>query len=245
MPTRRHEPPKERMRLFRILRDNLVRERAQYGARELILCPVCLREMTVDQLDAVEHIIPRNILKSDPLAMKKIHLSGRAGLTALCHHERETKGGANAPNGCNGWKGQKFDRLFKGMLQGRKVAQWELTPRHRVAILIMAYLGAFQRFGYGYILRPELDDIRLQFDYPDQSMTPWLWHTHVQLTPVDPNYQPWATTSGLPFIFADGFASKRPLDIFFRRFSALLPSGLSAIQDNPELLNAPVLSPPS
>jgi hypothetical protein len=235
--------PPENKRLFHILRHNLIHVRPGYTDRDVILCPLCLREISIEQLDAVEHIVPRNLLENDPRYMKKISLSRRAGLTVLCRHPRTTETDQPARNGCNGWKGQKYDLLFKGMLQGRRIAVSELKHRHAVAVLIMAYLGAFQRLGYEYILRSELDDVRRQFDYPDKRVTTWLEHAHVNPAPVDPNGQPWATTSGLPFVFGGSFTAKAPLEIFFRRFSARLPSGHWAVKNHPEILLSPVLTP--
>jgi hypothetical protein len=235
----------DRDRLFHILRENLVLVQPEYEPQEVILCPICLRKLRIDELGSVEHIVAQNLLKSDPWYMKKISLSRRAGLTALCRHSRLTATGETAKHGCNGWKGQKYDLLFKGMLQGREIRQEELLHRHGVAVLVMAYLAAFQRLGYGYILRLELDQIRQQFDHPDQRKTAWLDHARVNLAPVDPNYQPWGTTSGLPFLFGGQLTSTAPLEVFFRRFHALLPSGHWAVKNNPKILLDPVLPPPT
>lgn len=234
----------DRVRLFNILRDDLIKSRPEYAEVDVILCPICLREITLKQFDAVEHIIPQNVLKNDPPFMKILSLSRRAGLTALCHHSRRTLSDEETKHGCNGWKGQKYDRLFKGVIQGGRISSSALKHRHGVAILTMAYLGAFQRLGYGYILRPELDEVRRQFDYPDARHTSWLDHALVNLAAVNPNAQIWGTTSGLPFAFGSLMTATAPLEILFRRFSARLPSGHWAVTHNPDILLKPVLPPP-
>ena len=69
----------ERKRLFHILHDNLAYERPEYTTREVILCPICLRELSIEELGSVEHIVARNQLENDPSYMKEISLSRRAG----------------------------------------------------------------------------------------------------------------------------------------------------------------------
>jgi hypothetical protein len=240
-PTNQEDPtPSERTRLFHILHKNLAQVRPEYAARDVILCPLCLREMRIDDGWSVEHIIPQNVLKADPDFMKPISLSRRAGLTVLCREKTTTKSGEVANQGCNGWKGQKYDRLFRGMLQGRGVSQKETKHRHGVAILMMAYLGAFQRLGYGYILAAGFDEIRLQFVFPDTRITQWLGYAQILLTPADPNGQVWATTSGLPFVFGGSRTSDAPLEVMFRRFSARLPSGHWQVANLPQPLLAAI-----
>jgi hypothetical protein len=225
--------------VFRSLRENLIYARPEYIGREVILCPFCLREITLEQLSSIEHIVAQNVLKDDPPYMKQHPGRSRAGVTALCRHPRTTKTG-HAPNGCNGWKGQKYDRLFRRMLQAQRIDEGMLRLQHYVAVLIMAYLGAFQRLGYEYIMRVELDDIRHQFDYPDRQVTHWLDHVHIRLS-GHPGGQIWATTSGLPFVFGSLASSKAPLEVSFRRFSALLPGGHWAVKKQPEKINLETL----
>jgi hypothetical protein len=226
----------QKLRLFQILRENLIATRSEYASREIILCPLCLRPLTIEDIKSVEHIIPRNVLKTDPSYMQGVSLSRRAGLTALCRTPRSLIGGKTVPQGCNGWKGQVYDRLFKSMLQGQLVQPSSVNHRHGVAILTMAYLAAFQQFGYGYILNKDFDGIRAQFDFPDKRITPWLDHARMRLPQHDPNYTVWATASGLPFAFGSVLTPTASLDVLFRRFHAVLPSGHWKVTNTPAIL---------
>lgn len=126
-------------------------------------------------------------------------------------------------NGCNGLKGSFYDRLWKKHWGNRPIDRKELTRRHGVSILIMAYLGAFQIFGYEYILRNELDEIREQFDFPDEIETEWAHDAKVDLRDIGDSII--ATDLGHPFIFGGVTADDYPLQLHFRRFHASLPSG--------------------
>ena len=120
-------------------------------------------------------------------------------------------------------KGQLYDRLFKNLFDTNVHARSDLTHSHGVAILIMAYLGAFQSFGYEYILRPELDSIRDQFDFPNDRKTEWLDFAHYCL--VEDSTPVIATSVGQPFVFGNLLTPNAPLEVMFRRCRALLPSG--------------------
>ena len=104
--------------LFRILRDNLVSERPEYADREVILCPLCRREMRFEDVESLEHILPQKALKDDPPYVSSMSLSQRAGLTVLCRTPRRTGCGKDAPQGCNGWKGQIYDQCARQSWRG-------------------------------------------------------------------------------------------------------------------------------
>lgn len=87
------------------------------------------------------------------------------GITVLCRQPR-TINGKEFKDGCNCFKGSAYDRLFRHLFDDKDHTKPELRHRHGVAILIRAYLGAFQTFGYSYIRRNEIDEIREQFDFP-------------------------------------------------------------------------------
>ena len=236
--------PSYRERLFHILRGNLVCERPEYADREVILCPLCLRDLRFDDVRSVEHILPENALKDDPLFVRQVSLSRRAGLTVLCRTSRAVGCGKDAPEGCNGWKGQAYDRLFKGMLAGQQIPPHKLTLRRKVAVLTMAYLAAFQRFGYGCILNDAFETVRCQADYPDRKMTPWLDSVVINPRQHALNGQVWATSSGLPFVFGWHGVKGSALEVYFRRFRVLLPGGHWLMHHDPDLLLPAVIAPP-
>jgi len=66
----------------------------------------------------------------------------------------------------------------------------------------MGYLVAFQYFGYEYILRCEMDEIRNQFDYPDERKTSYLDQALYSLTPS--SSPPFVAESGQPFLWGSG-----------------------------------------
>jgi len=212
---------------FDALHRNLVEKNVAYSDRDVVLCPICLREISRDYFLAsgVEHILPRNILKDDDKGKRRLgSINQRAGITVLCRQERTcVSDGKACVDGCNGLKGRLYDRLYKGLLDDADHADANLMHRHSVAILVMAYLGAFQHFGYDYILRPELDDIRAQFDFPDSRKTNWL--DHAKYCTAESKSQIVVTVLGTPFIVGGITTPDAPLHVLFRRFSAYLPRG--------------------
>ena len=88
-----------------------------------------------------------------------------------------------------------------------------------VAILTYAYLLAFAHFGYEYILREDLTEIRHQFSDPTTRRTQWVQHAIVDLAertgPIV------CTEMGYPCVFR---LRPPPLQVVFWRFAALLPA---------------------
>lgn len=197
-----------------------------YEARTSILCPMCLSDITLDELrvGGIEHIIPRNAVRDDPVDMRDIATQNqRCGITALCRTRRIHPGGADIAHGCNGWKGSKYDFAFRGLLDSEAHHADELSNRNAVGILLMAYLGAFQCLGYSYILQDTLGVIRSQFMEPDRVVTSWLDHA-LYCLPKPPS-QIAHTSSGQPFLMGGMLTPDSPLEVTFRRCRALLPSG--------------------
>jgi hypothetical protein len=181
----------------------------------------------------------------DPSYVRSMSLSQRAGLTVLCRTPRRTGCGKDAPQGCNGWKGQIYDRLFKGMLAGQQIRPHKLKFRHSVAVLTMAYLAAFQRFGYGCVLDDAFDTVRIQADYPNRRVTPWVDTARINLRQHELNGTVWATSSGLPFIFGWHGVRGSALEVQFRRFLVLLPGGHWLVHHDPGLLLPAIIEPPA
>lgn len=211
---------------FEALHENLVSVRPELKSEQIVLCPFCLREISRDSVlkGGVEHILPQGVVKADSPTLKRLGtLNQRCGITVLCRQERSLKSnGKIYLEGCNGIKGSIYDRLFKDLFDGRKHKTEELKHRHGVAILMMAYLGAFQNFGYEYILRSDLDEVREQFDYPDARKTNLLEQAQFNLLGGN---QIVSTTAGNPFIFGGISTTSAPLHVLFRRCQAYLPGG--------------------
>jgi len=228
--------------VFDALRCDLLAHRTDLSDKEVVLCPICLREVSKDDFlrGGLEHILPRNVTTRDSAEKKQLGSSNqRCGVTLLCRQERECRSdGRPAHQGCNGLKGQLYDRLFRNLLDDSPHVPDELTHRHGVGILLMAYLGVFQYFGYDYILRPELDEVREQFDYPDERHTHWLDDAKYNCS--GSSGQVVVTTLGTPFVVGGFLTNDAPLHVLFRRFSAYLPKGHWRCRGLPDI---PLLRP--
>lgn len=240
--------------IFDVLRRNLVATFPFYASKEVVLCPVCFTEITKDEVlrGALEHIIPQNVVGSDPESLRIFSKNQRCGITVLCRQRRiwgndiTYKLGERslhaqikwsdklAEQGCNGLKGSLYDRLFRGLLDDKPHDSNKLTARHRVAILMMGYLGAFQRFGYEYALLPWLNEVRDQFDHPDVKITNWLDRVVYFGDMSDPGIC--STEDGLPFMVSQTLHEEAPLVVYFRRFRVELPSGHLLVNKHPESL---------
>lgn len=228
--------------VFDAPRCDLLAYRTDLSDKEVVLCPICLREVAKGDFlrDGLEHILPRNVIAKDSAEKKRLGtLNQRCGVTLLCRQERKCRSdGRPARQGCNGLKGQLYDRLFRNLLDDSPHVPAELTHRHGVGILLMAYLGVFQYFGYDYILRPELDEVREQFDYPDQRRTNWLDNAKYNCS--GSSGQVVATALGTPFVVGGSLTNDAPLHVLFRRFSAYLPKGHWRCRGLPDI---PLLRP--
>ena len=213
--------------LFNVLHQDLCHIKPEYKYKDVILCPICLREISKETVlkSGVEHIVPQGLLKNDINENRDLGtLNQRCGLTVLCREQRVQKGTSKlTQDGCNGLKGKLYDRLWVRHWGKKDIDRDILELRLSVFILIMAYLGAFQVYGYEYILRKELDEIREQFDYPDDQKTSYLDSAKVNLKANGDRIV--ATSSGHPFALGGLLVNGRPLHIAFRRFKAELPSG--------------------
>lgn len=207
---------------FQTLYEDLSRAKPEYETKGMILCPICLRGITKAEIlcGGVEHIIPKVVIRKDKAIVQNgISINQRCGITVLCQKERRINESiARATYGCNGFKGGVYDRLFKNLFDFKSHSPRVIDFRHRVAILVMAYLGAFQRYGYEYILRPEFDEIRSQFDHPDVKMTQWLERVSYKL-PAN-SIQVITDADSHPFMF---FRYPTTLSVTFRRCRAFLP----------------------
>jgi hypothetical protein len=233
--------------VYEVLHENLVAVRPDLRDKDCVLCPICLREISRYDviMGGVEHIIPRTVVRNDNQSAARVGTKNqRSGITLLCRQSRLcASDGRESKDGCNGLKGKLYDRLFRNLFDDKPHSAAELIHGHGVSILVMAYLGAFQSFGYEYILRDELDEIREQFDFPNQRKTKWLddsefflGNNQIQIT---------ATATGQPFVFGPIGNVQAPLQVLFRRCRALLPPCTWASNGSVRHLEelAPVLDP--
>jgi hypothetical protein len=212
---------------YKVLREDLLKVRPDLSNREVLLCPLCLCEIPEADIMAsgIEHIIPQVVVRNDPDAYRTLaNKNQRCGITVLCRQSRILKSnGDTLRNGCNGYKGQTYDWVTRNILDDQPRTIEDLQFRHGVALLTMGYLGAFQIFGYSYILRPELDEVREQFDFPNERRTNWLLNVHYSMQPGLTEIV--ATSTGQPFVVGGVMNGTAPLEVYFRRTAIELPSG--------------------
>ena len=95
---------------FDSLYADLCHVRPQYVGRNVILCPICLREIKKEAVlsGGVEHIVPRVLIKDDNKSKKNLGtFNQRCGITILCRESRSSKmTGEVSSDGCNGMKGK-------------------------------------------------------------------------------------------------------------------------------------------
>jgi hypothetical protein len=136
---------------------------------DLLLCPGCLRRMTIDDF-SLEHFIPKQALAHDPKAVRdSIIRNQRSGLTLPCKkplflREKKLNG-----NGCNGWKGLHFDTFVGEVLHGHP-SRTILTSRHQIAMFAIGYLALFREYGYRVSLSPSGLLMRRQFFQPNSFL---------------------------------------------------------------------------
>src|SRR5260370_5499871 len=53
--------------VFEVLRQNLILVRPEYGSKDVVLCPICMREIPRQAVQdgGIEHVIPENVVKLD------------------------------------------------------------------------------------------------------------------------------------------------------------------------------------
>lgn len=215
--------------LFAAYEANLRKVAANRAAPGVILCPLDLATMTADEA-TLEHIVPKHstVEKQQKTPFTKLGVTSvRSGLTLTCGR-------------CNGKKGRELDFVLRGLIAGGDKDRATYVYRSGTAILTYAYLFAFAVFGYEYILKPELDEVRRQFEEPDKRHTPWLeW---AQAHPQNIEQPIVANQWGYPFMMGNKLAPGVPLELFFWRFRAKLPTitGLKVCVDIPESIRTAV-----
>ena len=146
------------------MREDLVQYVPAFRDMDTLLCPICCRALTFDKF-SVEHIIPQQAVKLDPISVKKVLTKNeRSGVTLLCS-ENIIVGGKNFSKGCNGWKGRNFDTQLKDLLNSGDLPR-NVSDGHIIAVLTVGYLGLFKQYGYRAALTQSARVLRNQFFNP-------------------------------------------------------------------------------
>lgn len=200
--------------LYNAYKSNLFEIGYNTNGGDYMLCPLCLEKISRENIEKkiipIEHIIPLHstIDKKQKTPFTKIGVkSVRSGLTITCKT-------------CNEKKGSKLDAPMRNLITPSVKINSDYGDRRTgIAILIYAYLFAFAVWGYEYILKPDLKQIRQQFADIDGNHTNFLNYAEVNL---GGNQQPIICNEmGYPFIFGLG---EDALQLFFWRFRAMLPA---------------------
>ena len=217
-----------KQQLFDAYAQNLVTS-GHSTAPDYMLCPLCLKRITFEDLRNgradVEHIIPRHSTTNRQQLTPFTRLgaaSVRSGLTITCTI-------------CNRKKGSQLDFGMRGLVTPGRKSKADYKGRSGVAILVYAYLLVFAVYGYEYILQPAMDDVRRQFDRPDEDITQWLAGAEVDPT-MEAKDQPIVCNEwGYPFVAG---VWRNRLRISFWRFRAILPGpvAVTAVVDIPEAI---------
>jgi len=207
---------------YKFLREDICRVRPEYEKKQVLVCPICMREISKEAFleHGLEPIIPK--------VHSAMSRGRRSGYTVLCHEERKIEGdGSVSEDGCSGYKKRMYDSVAKNFLPEDGSVPTMLSIRQKISITIMAYLGAFQQFGYGSVFWDELDEIRKQFDFPKKKITKWIDNS-VCMPMNDPFYL-MGSTKDQPFAVGGSVQDGHPLHMVFGKCFTLLPVGLGEL----------------
>lgn len=195
------------------MRGDLARFVPEISNNKLLMCCCCGRFLEQTDFD-LEHIIPRQTLKTDPPEVKANPASPanlRAKTILLCKKPLLYKNSPLYNNGCNSWKGRFFDGPITDILTGKagdalqKSTGKKIYTTHIVASLMLGYLGLVAEFGYSVALMQSGKLLREQFFNPHK----FLRHlgTRFQIVLMgepftDPNAPNWVNP--FAFQFEDG-----------------------------------------
>ncbi len=170
--------PAQKETLWHKLRADLAQYAPEICHNNLLMCCCCGRFLSFDDF-TIEHIVPQQALKDDPKeAKERLSTADRSQLTLLCNKNLNVRGRKPLyDNGCNSWKGRFFDRRIREAINGSIFRNKYKTPTegYIVALLSMAYLALFSKFGYQVALTESGRLLREQFFTPDRldKRLPW------------------------------------------------------------------------
>jgi hypothetical protein len=156
------------------MRRDLAKFVPEISANQLLMCCCCGRLLSSEFFD-LEHLIPQQALKADPLTVRnnpETPNNVRSGNLLLCKKPLLYKGSNLYGNGCNSWKGRFYDKPISDILAGR---MQDLTSdkrrvrnAHIIGGLMLAYLAMVAEYGYIITLMPSGRLLREQFFNPDR-----------------------------------------------------------------------------
>lgn len=212
--------PDLKLKLWTMLRADLVQYVPAFEYGDTLLCPICCRALKYEKF-SLEHILPQQAVKLDPFDVRDAIIKNeRSGLTLLCS-ETLIVGKKSYPNGCNGWKGRNFDGRISDLLKPGPFPR-QFSDTHIIAFLVVGYLGLFKQYGYRVALTESGLIARNQFFNP-KGFTKHLPITSQMVLRADPltHYKPdtHAYWSDPVKVYAD--ATKATIAI--RNYSVILP----------------------
>lgn len=154
--------------LWHRMRADLVHFAPDIAGNQLLMCCACGRFLPQHEFD-LEHLIPEQALKDDPVAVKsnpQTPRNIRAGNLLLCKKRLKFRGQTIYANGCNSWKGKYYDKLIAEMLSGKAWTTKRISEGYVIAGLALGYLAMFSEFGYRVTLLPSGLLMRQQYFSP-------------------------------------------------------------------------------
>lgn len=156
--------PELKFKIWTVMREDLAQYVPAFKNTDTLLCPICCRSLKFEKF-SLEHILPQQVVKLDPVSVRKILTKNeRSGLTLLCSETLVVDGKSYA-NGCNGWKGRNFDTRVNELLNSVDFPRL-FSDTHIIAFLIVGFLGLFKQYGYRVALTESGLAVRNQFFNP-------------------------------------------------------------------------------
>jgi hypothetical protein len=207
--------PSIKEQLWHKMRRDLGKFVPEISANQLLMCCCCGRFLPSEFFD-LEHLIPQQALKADPLTVRTNPATPnnvRSGNLLLCKKPLLYKGSKLYGNGCNSWKGRFYDKPISDILSGRvqdlKSDNRRVRNAHIIGGLMLAYLAMVAEYGYIVTLMPSGRLLREQFFNPDR------FHRS-----LGTRYQ--VLLAGAPFTDSDVGIWNKPFSFTFDRGACLV-----------------------
>jgi hypothetical protein len=207
--------PSIKEQLWHKMRHDLAKFVPEISTNHLLMCCCCGRFLASEFFD-LEHLIPQQALKADPLVVRSDPATPnnvRSGNLLLCKKSLIYKGSKLYGNGCNSWKGRFYDKPISDILGGRvpnlQSEDRHLRNAHIIGGLMLAYLAMVAEYGYIIALMPSGRLLREQFFNPHR------FHRS-----LGTRYQ--VLLAGTPFTDAEVGIWSKPFSFAFNRGACLV-----------------------
>ncbi len=191
-------------RLWHEMRQDLASFVPELLAGRLLMCCACGRFLPQEDFN-LEHLIPRQALKLDPVAVRQdpdTPANVRAGILLLCKKPLKYRGSLLYANGCNSWKGKFYDGAISEMVHGKAFRFDRSTQPHIIAALCLGYLAMVAEFGYRVALVQSGLLMREQFFNPRQFRPAVPLTSQMLMGNSEPITNPKAPMWAKPFAFS-------------------------------------------